>query len=137
MERDNKFAAEGAAMTAMLCDEKMAEVDFDKLREWLGQSSTALHRATRSTEELQLLRSDFIDRISGMRKAIAAVNKRSDRMDELLQYLEGLSKLSAGDLIRQYRVTSAKFRDCFPASFGLLRSSGKSMRTAGDLKVYK
>jgi len=72
-----------------------------------------------------------------MRKAIAAVNKHSDQMDEMLQYLEGLSELSATDLIRQYRITSAKFRDCFPASFGLLRSSSKPLRSTGDLKVYK
>lgn len=124
-------------MTAMLCDEKMGQVDFDKLKDWLGKSAAELHRGALATEESQLLRSDIIDRISGMQKAIAAVNKRGDQMDEMLQYLEGLSELSAADLIKQYRITSARFRDCFPASFGLLRSSARSSRPGGDLKVYK
>ena len=137
MERDNKLAAEGAAMTAMLSEEKMAQVDFDKLKDWLNRSSAELDRGDLATGELRLLRSDIIDRISGMQKAIAAVNKRNDQMDEMLQYLEGLPELSAADLIRQYRITSAKFRDCFPASFGLLRSSSKSVRPGDDLRVYK
>jgi hypothetical protein len=122
---------------ALLDGEQIAELDFDQLAVCLQESISVLEQSAQQDAELTVLRDDYIDRISGMRKATAAVSRNHDNLEEMLEYLDRLPELSSAELIKQYRVTSAGFRESFPASYGQLRTS-RSVPAAGpDLSIYK
>jgi hypothetical protein len=86
---------------------------------------------------LELLRSDYLSRIAGMVKAIAAVERSNDKASEAVVYLENLNGMSAGELIEEYRRTSARFRSAFPTTFGLgplTSHKAKGVKNPGDYK---
>jgi len=88
-------------------------------------------------EQLHLYREDYISRIGGMVKAIAVAEKHPNRLEEAVAYLESLTKLSANDLIEQYRRISTRFRDAFPASFGLALKRNSKATGQKNLLVFK
>lgn len=108
----------------------MSLVDFDRLKEWLKHSARLAEEVEHLRTEMTVLRQDYLQRIGGMVKAIAATERRPESWESALAYLEGLPTLSAEELIGAYRKVSARFRDAFPASFGLLRGDRHHERKA-------
>ncbi len=111
---------------AALTDDSLPTIDFDQHREWLLQVTHDLPRVHELQQELHELRQDYIDRISGMTKAIAVAGRKPDSLQTALQYIDRLDQLPGQELIREYRRVSARFRDAFPAGYGhLKRQTGK------------
>lgn len=137
MERKNKHYLYSEELLKRLDDEKLSEIDFDLLKEWLAEIMPVLKESAGLKEQLHLYREDCISRIGGMVKAIAVAEKHPDRLEEAITYVESLTELSANELINQYRKISAKFRDAFPASFGLALKRNTSYSGHKNLSVFK
>ena len=145
MENHNEQSAYVMELVDSLTDDKMSLIDFDRLKQWLAEAATVFDEVRHAQDENDLLRQDYISRIGGMVKAIAAVNRHPDGWENALTYLENLPSLSAGELIEEYRKTSARFRDAFPTSLLVGRQVGFGValdwkRGADGLKdpsVYK
>lgn len=107
--------------------ENLPQIDFDKLKGTLAILLEELPNLYLSGDELSLLRKDYIERISGMVKAITAARQNREDLESTLEYIESLFGKKSEDLVKQYRIISARFRDTFPASFGLVKqaSNGK------------
>lgn len=129
MEKDNNQVAHMTEMLSQLTEDNLSFIDFDRHRQWLEQMAADLPQMHRASEELAVLRGDYIERIAGMTKAIAAVERRRDLLERALAYVGKLPTMSVGDLVEQYRLTSARFRDAFPTSFGQLRPHRRTLRT--------
>ncbi|MEW6050835.1 MAG: hypothetical protein AB1644_07220 [Candidatus Zixiibacteriota bacterium] len=112
-----------AELREALTEDRLSYIDFDQLRSWLEQLGPVLDRIMASDEELRLLRQDYQGRIAGMLKAIAAADRKQSGLQSVLREAETLADLTSAQLIECYRRTSARFRDCFPTSFGLLIAS--------------
>ena len=121
---------------ALLADENLAQVDFDRLRERLREIAGALEQADAQTEQLRLLKEDYIRRTAGMLKAIAAVRRNGDETRQELEFIEQLPSLDATALLEAYRKVSARFRDAFPTSFGYApsRTSPNRVKRAEEFK---
>jgi hypothetical protein len=102
----------------LIDDTTMAQLDFDELKTRLLAIGSKLTATDELADEYALLRGDYEQRIAGMVKAIAAVDRKQDVWEEALEQVEKLSVLGSADLLATYRRTAAKFRDCFPGSFG-------------------
>jgi hypothetical protein len=133
----NEHSSYARELVSLLTEDNLALIDFDKLRDWLGEMAPVLEEVVRLREDLSLLRQDYIGRITGMTKAIAAVKRRPDGWETALAYIEMLPSLSAAELIEHYRKTSARFRDAFPTSFGLLGGRNRGGDGLRDAGVYK
>jgi hypothetical protein len=105
-----------AACTA----ENLLQLDFDRLRAALKEQLELLAAHEASIAELEHLRRDYIERITAMAKAIAAVSRRKESLSDVAEYIMSLSTLPAQQLIEHYRLTRARFREAFPTSFGRL-----------------
>ena len=111
-----------------LATEAVSLIDFDELSKQLTQAQQVLNSVSQQTEELTTLRRDYEERIAGMAKAIAASEPRKEMSEELLLLCASLETLPTPELLKQYRRVSAKFRDAFPSSFGLLRMTSGGMK---------
>jgi hypothetical protein len=120
-----------------LSEGNLTEIDFDRLKEWLQQTRKTIAVISGMKSELQLMREDYIGRISGMVKAITIVERKSDNTEEALSFLGELNELKAAELIEQYRKTSNRFRIAFPSTFGLPLNSGKGSTGLKDSSDYK
>ena len=120
-----------------LTGDKLSVIDFDGLISRLGQIGEALDLAAIDREELSMLRNDYQSRIGGMLKAVAAVDRKGNGLHSALSTVEALPGMTVSQLIECYRRSSARFRDSFPTSFGLLSSDptipGQS-KQFGDFK---
>ncbi len=105
-----------------LKSEKIETIDFDSLIDSLESSSNLVDNFARHQSEYNLLRDDYTGRIAGMAKAIAVASSRKSEMRDLLDFVNSLEALTAEQLLGAYRKIQAKFQDCFPASFGLLKN---------------
>jgi len=101
------------------------------------RDNSSFESAENVRSELTLLRADYINRISGMVKAVAAVERSLDKATEAVGYLEKLDELNAAELIEQYRRTSARFRGAFPSTFGLAPFSAGRKGRLKNPEVYK
>lgn len=110
------------------------EISDDKVNEILYPEISFQKRAENAESELKILREDYINRIAGMVKAVAAVERGRDRSADAVVYLEELIELGASGLIEEYRRTSARFRSAFPTSFGL---GPFASRTVGKMKNFE
>lgn len=137
MENHNKHSAYAGELVNSLTGDNISFIDFDRLKQWLVEVAPVLGELDQLREETELMRQDYIGRIAGMTKAIAAVNRNPDGCENALAYLEALPSLSAGELIEQYRKTSARFRDAFPTSFGLALDRKRGGDGLKDLSVFK
>jgi hypothetical protein len=125
--RDELTASLSTAV-ARLEQEDLTTLDFDELRRTLGAAASRMAATDDLTVELAVLRDDYIARITGMLKAVAAVSRREDRIAETLVTVDALPTLSADKLVAAYRTASAQFRDAFPTSFGRLTGSPRRQR---------
>lgn len=125
-----------AETLACLNEEKISEIDFDLLKSRLTQMQGILSNTDRLEHALELLRHDYIGRISGMAKAIAVASDRTGQALEATELIESLTELTAEELVKSYRTTSARFRTVFPASFGLI-GGGTSKCELRNIKQYK
>lgn len=132
----NKDYQEGLAeMVAMLSDENLSLIDFDKLRAELQQLAVHLEKGQIVDDQLKLLRADYVARISGMLKAVAVVGRSEDERGEIVEILESLQELDAAGLVEAYRRVSVRFRQAFPSSFGL--APGPSSARRISVKEFK
>lgn len=124
-------------LTRNLTSDRLHLINFDQLKEWLLAASDSLEKVETVKADLVLLRSEFVNRIAGMVKAIAAVERSSSRVSKALTYLENLQELGAAELIEEYQKTSARFRSAFPTTFGLAPSYISRSNGLKNPEVYK
>jgi hypothetical protein len=120
-----------------LDEQSISCIDFDRLREWLKLRSESSESIDAMRSDLSILREDYCARIGGMVKAVAAVDRERDRWTEACDLVERFPDMSIPELIDCYRRACARFRDHFPASFGLLRtdqSHSASLKNISDFK---
>jgi hypothetical protein len=135
LKNDNSINTYFRDIAADIADEKLPEIDFDLLSSRLTEASGRLQKAAGNTTELELLKSDYQTRISGMVKAMSAVDRKRGSLLSALETIDKLNEMSAAELLNTYRTTSAKFRDCFPVSFGSLSlATGIRSKDAADFK---
>lgn len=138
MGNDKHICEYLASVSQALQDESVALIDFDELSRQLSVAKNLLRDAASNAKELAALRGDYIDRISGMAKAVAATENRREESEELLAVCSALESVPVAELLTHYRRVSAKFRDTFPASFGLLRvrtgATGTKKRNYAEYK---
>ena len=107
----------------------MVRIDFDELRERLQEIGAGLAVRDELAEGHALLRQDYEQRIAGMIKAIAAVDRKRDGWSEAVAQVEELPHLPPAKLLETYRRVAARFRDCFPGSFGALSNGVRRVQT--------
>lgn len=119
-----------------LSGEKLDAADFDQLSESLKEIYKLIEDYETLSSEHENLRNDYIKRISGMAKAVAAASRRRDEMEEQLGFIESLNNMPTEMLLKAYRKIQAKFQDSFPASFGLLSNKYHSLNK-NSINDYK
>ncbi len=134
MENLDTIDRELKEVVALFDEETLPEVDFDRLRSHLADLAEHGHQLAAMHDELALLRDDYIARIGGMTKAVAAVGRRQSDVSRMLEDLELLPTLSAADLVVEYRRAAARFRDAFPTSFGPLKAIRTGLREPQQYK---
>ena len=118
----------GEKLADQLAPQNFVTLDFDQLRAWLSAASARLAaqvqldlQQTEQTrtlrDELRSLRDDYRSRIVGMLKAIAIADRAHANDGSFAALLDSLDAMSADELIRTYRRTSAIFRDHFPGNY--------------------
>ena len=117
MKEKIKFSDYAARLAQQLNENDLSMIDFDDLRLRLEQYTARSSADDEIAEEHALLREDCQRRLAGMIKAIAAVERKRDSLESALTLVEELPSLKAAKLLQRYRQVSARFRDCFPASF--------------------
>lgn len=102
-------------------DTTLSCIDFDKLKQHLVVAADRLRSTTALAESQARLRDDYEKRIAGMIKAVAAVGRKRDGWEEAAALVDQLPTVTVDRLLEIYRRVSARFRDSFPGSFGLIR----------------
>lgn len=117
-------------------ESKLPFIDFNNLAAEMENIVELLEALSKGSSEEQLLRQDYIGRISGMLKAVAAVKNNFEMAENIQEIIERLNSSSAEELLKYYRKTSAAFRDAFPTSFALTgkRNSQLSDREIAEIK---
>ncbi len=105
-------------LVSALSETDLSVLNLDELVSWIELARTELAELENIRTECTVLREDYIDRLSGMAKAIAAVRHSHDFSQETLEFVQQLPSMNATDLIANYRKMSARFRDSFPTSLG-------------------
>jgi len=126
-----------AELMEALDGERLSLIDFDALRKWLGELAPRLAERDRVLSDVVLLRADAEARIGGMLKAIAAADQKRGSLDGVQHELDRLPTLTVAELLACRERVAAKFRDCFPTSYGLLSRSvmrGDRPGAYGDFK---
>ncbi len=126
-----------ARLSRQLNENDLSLVDFDVLQERLQQLSEESSVADNLADECAILRNDCQQRLTGMIKAIAAVDRKRDGYETALAAIEELSCLTAADLLKKYRQVAARFRDCFPTSFSALRTSAPMTLNRSQVRNLK
>lgn len=116
---------------ACLNDTDLSLLDFDTLRDRLATLVNELEHADRMSTDHALLRADYEQRLAGMIKAIAAVDRKRGGVEDALATVDRLTHLTASELIAEYRRVSAAFRDSFPTTFHS-RHTGSPSASRGE-----
>jgi hypothetical protein len=117
-------------------DESLELIDFDELRQTLGELASVASSYEEKSDELTRLRNDYRQRIIGMLKANLAC-RQNEEETELAARLSEESDIKAAELIRLYHQTAARFRDNFPNNFRYLAQGGRQRRTGDKWKEFK
>ena len=120
-----------------LNSDALPTLDFDHLAGTLREIADALRSNSDTVSELAMLREDYIRRINGMSKAIAAVSRNRNALSEAVDQLDSCKAMPVSELIACYRTTGARFRDSFPSSFGLLATPTDKPRARHTYSHYK
>lgn len=120
-----------------LGDRSLPPVDLDRLADQLRLALERIRKQAEQEAELQLLREDYIARIAGMLKAVAVAARSESGTMEAADRVEQLPNLSARDLVRQYRLAAARFRDAFPTSFRPFSGRAENLRNQRRIEDYK
>ena len=91
-------------------------IDFDELTRRLSRQRQTPDITDTTEAELSLLKDDCQKRIGGMMKAMAALDRKGDSWPEALATVDELPSLDAEALLKVYRRTCARFRECFPTN---------------------
>ena len=137
MEKDNQDKSYIAELLASLDERGLSLIDFDRLRNWLESSSSRWEQYDRAASELTVIREDYVQRVAGMIKALAAVDRKRDGWKQALELIDSLDNMSGQELVEAYRKTAVRFRDAFPASFGYLNSATGTTLAAKDISHFK
>jgi hypothetical protein len=137
LDAETAFHSYENQLLESLDEQSISCIDFDQLRDWLKLRSESSESIDAIRSDLRILRDDYCARIGGMVKAIAAVDRERDRWSEACDLVEKLPEMSTNELIDCYRMTSARFRDSFPASFGLLRTHQSHSATLKNISDFK
>lgn len=124
-------------LVTALDSEQVSAIDFDRMRDWLRGLSGRLAVHEQTSRDLARLRQDAEARTGGMIKAIAAADQKRGNWETALREAESLPTLSVGELLEYRQRVAAKFRDCFPTSFGYLSriaTRGERPGAYGDFK---
>jgi len=125
LENIKKEIAYFEGVVGLLDESSMARLDFDELRAHLASTCTTLASIRDLTDGHALLRQDIEQRIGGMIKAVAAVDRRREQWEEAAALVEQLPDLTPARLLETHRRVAARFRDHFPGSFGPKNVSGR------------
>jgi len=136
LEKSNTNKGYITEVIDLISGEKISLLDFDKLHKELKEITSMLDKYEQVTNEIEVLRQDYIQRISGMAKAIAVVKRNKNGLEQVLDFIEHLSELTAQELIEYYKKTQARFHDAFPTSFGMLFNHFQAANQR-DWEVYK
>jgi hypothetical protein len=137
LENIDHYREDIAELVRALDETSTELIDFDRLRLRLAEMVSLIEEKQKLETEVRILRDDYIGRMAGMLKAIAAVNNRTGEMGGLLDDVERLPALGASELVAVYRRVSARFRSAFPASVGWLGSPRRYRRAADEVSDYK
>jgi len=121
--KTDDYKATLAGIVEHIDQESLSAFDFGRLREVLVEAQGIVDEVRRLNAEVGKFRQDYLGRISGMEKAMAVVARGEGKMSDALQRIEALEDLPAEKLIECYSRAQARYRDAFPASFGVLRTS--------------
>ena len=101
----------------------MALIDFDDIKTRLAETCRLLAQTESLTDERDRLRSDLQDRIAGMVKAIAAVDRQQDRSCDALDLLATLSEQQRAAVVLRYAggFTPTEIADLLGTSAGTIR----------------
>ena len=118
MAKDRDFAAYLRELAGQFSEESMAAIDFDEAASVLPAAAARLATLESLAADQALLRDHYERRIAGMVKAIAAVDRKRDRLEWAADLVDQLAAMPAAQLLEAYRRVAVRFRDCFPASYG-------------------
>ncbi len=100
-----------------LKSEAINAVDFDRVGEMLEGLQSLLCDYDRVVAELELLKRDYRRRITGMLKAVMAGRTRDGDAELAAVLADDNHAFDGAELLELHKMVSARFRDCFPASF--------------------
>lgn len=132
MERNETDLAYIAELHEALDSSAVTAIDFDRLRLWLEELAGALPELFRAREEARLLREDYTHRIAGMIKTISVAGSTRHSLGDTSELIDRLPAATASELIDCHRRISARFRDTFPTSFGLINARRAASRKDND-----
>jgi len=137
LEKDNPEISYLAELLASLDERNMSGIDFDRLKKWLATAVSKEEAYENLMSQLTAMKEDYQQRIAGMVKAMAAVDRNRDNQQQALELVDGLKDMTGEELVTCYRKTSARFRDMFPASFGLPTSCHRTKTGLKSWNGYK
>lgn len=120
-----------------LSDENLTMIDFDQLAVVLEEQLMKLGQLSRLSDELKIIREDYENRIGGMAKAIAVVDRTNGALFRSAELVLSLPRMSGADLVNCYHRVSARFRDMFPASYTRLAANSTGGGVIKNLGQYK
>ena len=124
MENIKNEIAYFESVVDLLDNASVARLDFDELQGRLRSMCTTLSGLAELADGHALLRQDVEQRIAGMIKAVAAVDRKRERWEEAAALIDDLVTQAPARLLETHRRVAARFRDCFPGSFGPRNYSG-------------
>jgi hypothetical protein len=92
-------------------------VDFDRAIELLKDAVQAFEENDNTAAELAFMKHEYRRRIAGMLKAVMVGRAKEGDAELAAALADDDSPIGGRDLIELHRRISARFRDCFPASF--------------------
>lgn len=137
MEKDNQDKNYIAELQASLDERGLSLIDFDRLKQWLKATASRWEQYDRTVSELAVIREDYKQRVAGMVKAMAAVDRKRDGWKQALELIDSLDDMSGRELVEAYRKTAVRFRDAFPASFGYLNTASRTTAAYKNFNNYK
>ncbi len=124
MENIKNEIAYFESVVSLLDEASLARLDFDELQSRLRAMCATLNGLAELAEGHAVLRQDIEQRVAGMIKAVAAVDRKRERWEEAAALIDDLATQTPSRLLETHRRVAARFRDCFPGSFGPRNYSG-------------